>query len=74
MKKEDNLTERQKETFNFICEYISTHCYSPSLREIAKGIYASKPIAQKHLTALIDKGYLTNTPHTARSIVILKVI
>ena len=32
--------------------------YSPSLREIAQGLYISKPVAKKHLDALIDKGYI----------------
>jgi len=42
----------------------------PSLNDIAKGIYASKPVAKKHIDALIYKGYIKHTPHIARSIVI----
>ena len=72
LKKDDKLTERQKEVFNFIREYHTLHGYSPSLREIAIGCYCSKPVAQKHLIALIDKGFVTYTPKTARSIVILQ--
>lgn len=66
------LTERQKECYDFICDYIKQNGYAPSLREISKGIYCSKPVAQRHLCNLIDKGYVKYTPRTARSIVILK--
>lgn len=72
MRKEE-LTERQQETFDFIKDYINKNHYSPSLRDVAKGIYASKPVAQKHINALIEKGYIINTPRTCRSIVILKI-
>ena len=73
MKNVDKLTERQKDVYNFIKDYHFKKGYSPSLREIAQGVYCSKPVAQKHLLALIDKGYITYTPRTARSIVILQI-
>lgn len=71
---ENNLTERQHETLNFIYTFIIKNGFSPSLREIANGTYCSKPVAQRHLEALIDKGYITHTPNTARSIVLKKII
>lgn len=75
MKKEENkLTERQTDTLMFIMNFIIQKGFSPSLNEIAKGIYVSKPVAQRHITALISKGYLTHTPNTNRSYVIKKVI
>lgn len=64
------LTDRQLDTYIFICDYIKAHGYAPSLREIANGIFVSKPVAQKHLIALIDKGFIRYTPRTARSIVL----
>lgn len=75
MKKEENkqLTERQTEVLCFIENYIKQHGYSPSLREISKGVFVSKPVAQKHIMNLYDKGYIQITPRTARSIVILKI-
>jgi len=73
LKSADNtLTDRQQETFDFIVSFINNNGYAPSLREIACGIYCSKPVAQKHLESLILKGYITHKPHTARSIVIIK--
>ena len=70
MRNEENkLTERQQETLDFICKYRSEKGFSPSLREIAKGIYVSKPTAQKHLMNLIEKGFVTYTPRTSRSII-----
>ena len=68
------LTERQKETLLFINNYISINGYSPSLNDVAKGIYASKPVAKKHLESLEIKGYIKHTPNIARSIVILQKI
>lgn len=67
------LTERQKETLDFINNYINNYGYSPSLNDVAKGIYASKPVAKKHLDALEIKGFIKHTPHIARSIVINKI-
>ena len=75
MKKDDNkLTDRQTETFNFIIDYIFSKGFPPSVSEIAKGIYASKAVAQKHIEALTDKGYIKHVPRVARSITILKFI
>lgn len=75
MKKEENkLTERQTDTLIFIMNFILKNGFSPSLNEVAKGIFVSKPVAQRHITALITKGYLKHTPNTNRSYVIKKVI
>lgn len=71
---ENNITERQKETYKFIFNFMINKGYSPSLREIAQGLYISKPVAKKHLDALIDKGYISIVPRTARSITIKKII
>ena len=68
------LTERQIETYNFIYDYILNNGYSPSLKDVSKGIFASKPVAKKHIDALIEKGYIKQTPHIARSIVIINKI
>lgn len=74
MKNEENkLTERQQETYDFILTFIVENGFSPSLREIANGIYCSKPVAQKHIESLIEKGYISHQPNTARSIVIKKI-
>ena len=71
---ENKITERQRETYKFIFEFMFKHGYSPSLKEIANGLYISKPVAKKHLDALIEKGYISIVPRTARSITIKKII
>ena len=61
------LTERQQEIYDFICDYIKQHKYSPSIREISKAMYISIPVVKKHLEKLVDKHYLSYTPKIARS-------
>lgn len=75
MKKDElkPLTERQADAYEFIKYFIKVHGYSPSVREIARGIYVSKPVAQKHLMSLVEKGYVSYTPRTARSIIIKNI-
>ena len=71
--KREELTDRQKDTLTFICLYILKTGYSPSLREIAQGLYISKPVAVRYIKALESKGYIKHTPNIPRSIVVLKV-
>ena len=68
------ITERQRETYQFILNYILQHGFSPSVREVAQGIYVSKPIARRHIEALIKHGLISVVPRTARSITIQKII
>ena len=67
------LSERQKEVLLFINNYIIDNGYAPSINDIAKGLYISKPVAKKHIDNLQLKGYIKHTPHIARSIVIIKI-
>ena len=64
------ITERDKDIFNFINDFINENHYSPSLREICEGVYLSKPVVQKHLMRMVECGYLSIQPKTARSIVV----
>ena len=66
----NKLTPRQQEIYDYICAYIALHGYSPSINDIAKGVYVCKQVAFNHLNKLVDKGYLTYTPYTTRSIII----
>lgn len=64
------LTERQREIYLFILHYQENHGYSPSIRDICKGVFLSQPSVTRHIDNLIKLGYIEYTPKVARSIVI----
>lgn len=73
MKEREELTEREKEILDFIISFQKEHKYSPTYRDISKGLYlASKNQIQKILQSLEDKGYIRMNYRIARSIVILE--
>ena len=56
----------------FIIEYHNSHGYSPTFREIGKGVYLSNVSnIQKYIFILSEKGYLKYDYGIARSIVVL---
>ncbi len=64
-----NLTKRQEDTLNFVKEYIVSHGYPPTVREIAKAIDVSSPATvQAHLDQLADKGYIKKGSNKNRTI------
>jgi repressor LexA len=63
------LTKRQKEILDYISEYSDSRGYAPTLREICgRFALSSVATAHKHLAHLIDKGFLSRTPHVSRSL------
>lgn len=69
MRKE--LTNREKDVINFIISYQKIHGYSPSVRDIQKGIFLNSPsTVLSHLNNLKIKGYISFDNKIARSIVI----
>jgi repressor LexA len=63
------LTKRQKEILDYISEYSASRGYAPTLREICdRFALSSVATAHKHLAHLIDKGFLSRTPHVSRSL------
>ena len=68
-----DLTRRQTEIFNYICSYIDSHNYAPSVRDIAAHFaLSSAGGVHKHLKNLKDKRYITFEQNISRSIQILK--
>lgn len=64
-----NLTPRQKEILDFIQEYIASHDYAPSYREIAEFLHLSSiATVSDHIDNLKEKGYLTKDYNEARSL------
>ncbi len=62
-------TKKQKELLSFISEFIAEHGYSPSYREIMKGLnYTSVATVALHVNSLIKRGHLVKRENSARSL------
>ncbi len=63
------LTRRQREVLDVIREFISRRGYSPSLEEIGTELgLSSVATVHKHVTLLVEKGYVRRTWNQNRSI------
>ena len=63
------LTERQREIYDFIRGKIETRGYGPTVREIGEGFDIKSPNGVMcHLKALEKKGLITREEHSARAI------
>jgi len=63
-----NLTKKQSVILNYLVEYINTHDYPPSIREIGANFGLTSPATiHAHLRHLQKKGYLSSNS-SARSI------
>jgi len=63
------LTERQKEVFDFVCSAIREELRPPTVREIADHFgFRSPKAATDHLDALERKGYIRRRDRKARNI------
>lgn len=66
-------TKKQKELLSFIEQFISARGYSPSYREIMKGLqYTSVATVALHINNLIKRGHLQKRDHSARSLEVVK--
>lgn len=62
-------TKKQKELLNFIEQFIDSHGYSPSYREIMQGLnYNSVATVSLHVNSLIKRGHLRKRDYSARSL------
>lgn len=65
----DQLTQRQREIFDFIREKMSGRGYGPTVREIGEAFGISSPNGVMcHLKALEKKGLITREPNMSRAI------
>lgn len=65
----EKLTKRQEDTLKYVKEYIVSHGYPPTVREIAEAIDVSSPATvQAHLDRLADKGYIKKGSNKNRTI------
>jgi len=66
-------TKRQKELLSYIEAFITRYGYSPSYREIMKGLnYTSVATVSLHINNLIRRGHLAKRDHSARSLEVVK--
>lgn len=66
-------TKKQKELLLFIEEFININGYSPSYREIMKGLqYNSVATVALHVNNLIRRGHLRKRDYSARSLEVVK--
>ena len=68
----EELTVKQNETLTFIKKFIAKHGYSPSVREICKGLGLSSPATVfVHIKKLEEKGYVSQTNSKFRTLEVL---
>jgi repressor LexA len=68
----EGLTDRQRQTLQFIAETVAERGYPPSVREIGEALgLASSSTVHSHLQALQRKGYLRIDPTKPRAIEVL---
>lgn len=68
-------TKKQRELLTFIETFIAEHGYSPSYREIMKGLqYNSVATVSLHVNSLISRGHLRKRDHSARSLELVKPV
>lgn len=67
-----HLTKRQKEIYDFLCEYVAREGYAPSLEEVGAHFgLSSVATVHKHIQNLVAKGLLRKTWNRSRSIEIV---
>src|SRR6186997_56455 len=65
----DQLTDRQKDVYDFIRDKIRNRGYGPTVREIGEQFQISSPNGVMcHLKALEKKGLITREPNMSRAI------
>jgi repressor LexA len=66
------LTQRQREVFDFIREFIRLNRYPPTIREIATNFRFSVKGSYDHVKALEKKGYIRCHENRSRAIEVLR--
>ena len=66
------FTKRQREILDYLQDFIQRHGYAPSLEEIGKRFnLSSLATVHKHLTNLVDKGFIRRSWNRSRSVELL---
>ena len=68
----DDLTKKQSEVLKFVKEFMVSHGYPPTLREIGESLGLSSPATtHSHLKGLEEKGYIRKNGSKNRAIELL---
>ena len=63
------ISRRQQQAYDFICDFTAAHGYPPSVREIGNAIGLSSPsTVHSHLHKLEEAGYIRRDPNKPRTI------
>ena len=63
------LTRRQREIYDYVCQFVGERGYSPSLEEIGRAFgLSSVATVHKHVQHLVEKGYLRKAWNRSRSV------
>ena len=66
-------TKKQRELLAYIEQFIGEHGYSPSYREVMRGLeYTSVATVALHVGNLIKRGHLRKRDHSARSLEVVR--
>lgn len=66
-------TKKQRELLTYIEAFIAEHGYSPSYREIMKGLgYTSVATVALHVNSLIKRGHIKKRDRSARSLEVVQ--
>lgn len=68
----EQLTDRQREVFNFVRDFYHEHSYPPTIYEIGVHFGFSACAARDHLSALEKKGVITRAVGKPRAITFAK--
>ena len=67
------LTKKQKELFDYLCEYVSQNSISPSFEEMKEAVnLKSKSGIHRLITSLEQRGFIKRLKHKARAMEITK--
>ena len=70
-----NITKKQKQVFDFINTYIAENGISPTIEEIRKKLkLKAVSTIHEHINSLKEKGYLSKSENSARSLFLKKEI
>ena len=68
----ESLTKRQEEILTYVKEYIVSHGYPPTVREIGRDLGVSSPATiHTHLNKLVEKGFIKKDGSKNRAIELL---
>lgn len=73
--KQNMLTAKEKETYDFIKAYVAKHNISPTGREIAEGIgIKSRGVVHRYVSKIAEEGLVALEPNRRRNIRLLNAI